>query len=178
MRKIILAASAAFLLVPATAQAGKLETRYSALYHAAADKLGNDAVGRNIRAQGVRTDKGVREAHRSDYRASIATLDRWLHPVQVVPVAQSAAGAPQTAATAPQTGYSGGMPDCTWRPESGGSYTARNASGAGGKYQIMPGTWKANGGTGANAADAPPAEQEAVARRVMATQGPSAWVNC
>lgn len=176
MRKLILAACAAILLVPASADAGKLETRYSALYHAAADKLGKDAVGRNIRAQGVRTDKGVREAHRSDYRASIATLDRWLHPVRAIPVVHWTAGTPQAATVAPQTGSSGGMPDCTWKPESGGSYTASNPSGAYGKYQIMPMHY---GGSGVCAGmGKSPGEQETCARRIYDSSGSGAWVNC
>lgn len=75
------------------------------------------------------------------------------------------------------------MPYCTWGPESGGSYTARNPiSSAGGKYQIIDGTWYANGGShyadSHPAAAAPPLEQELVARNVLASQGPGAWVNC
>lgn len=175
MRKLILAASAAFLLIPATAQAGKLETRYSALYHATANKLGKDAAGRNIRRNGVRTHLGIRDASRSDYRSSIATMDRWLHPV-VAPVVASAAAAPQSAPQAVQAGYSGGMPDCTWKPESGGSYTASNPSGAYGKYQIMPVHYGAGGvcaGMGKS-----PGEQETCARKVFASSGAGAWNNC
>lgn len=178
MRRTVLAALCGLSLVPATAHAGELRDRYSALWHACADKPSSVcSPGRNIRRHGLRTGHGPRRARAADYRRSIAALDGWLHPVAPAPVLTSPVP-PQSGPVAVQAAYSGGMPDCTWKPESGGSYTARNASGAGGKYQIMPGTWKANGGTGANAADAPPAEQEAVARRVMATQGPSAWVNC
>lgn len=178
MRRTLLAALCGLSLVPATAQAGQIQDHYSALWHACADKPSSVCdPGRNIRRYGVRTDHGARTAHAVDYQRSIAALDGWLHPVAPQPVLTSPV-APESAPQTVQTGYGGGMPDCTWKPESGGSYTARNPSGAGGKYQIMPGTWKANGGTGANAADAPPAEQEAVARRVMATQGRGAWVNC
>lgn len=75
------------------------------------------------------------------------------------------------------------MPYCTWGPESGGSYTARNPSStAGGKYQILDSTWYANGGgryyDSHPAAAAPPLEQERVARNVLASQGLGAWVNC
>jgi muramidase (phage lysozyme) len=75
------------------------------------------------------------------------------------------------------------MPWCTWGPESGGSYTARNPSStAGGKFQIIDSTWYANGGGRYNdshpAAAAPPLEQERVARNVLASQGLGAWVNC
>lgn len=75
------------------------------------------------------------------------------------------------------------MPDCTWVGESGGNYRARNPSStAGGKYQIIDSTWYANGGgryrDSHPAAVAPPLEQERVARRVRASQGLAAWVNC
>lgn len=195
MRSILLAAAASLVVVaPATAhpltapthhhaawhRAGPVVKRYSALWHACADKA-DCTAGRNIRRYGVRTANGARVARRSDYSSSIARFERWLHPpivapapVLTSPVAPNSA--PVTVATT--ASYSGAMPACTWVPESGGSYTAKNPSGAGGKYQIMPSTWKANGGVEANAADAPPAEQEAVARRVMATQGAGAWVNC
>ena len=49
----------------------------------------------------------------------------------------------------------------------GGDWTAVNpSSGAGGRYQIMPSTWAAYGGTGLPQ-DASPAEQTAVAERIM-----------
>lgn len=191
MRRVILLAAVAASLIGVTSAparplgvsapaayhhkaAGPLAKRYSALWHACRDKA-TCTAGRNIRRYGVRTDRGARTARKSDYRSSISRFDGWLHPVIAAPAPALLSPAAPVAVT---SSYSGGMPDCTWKPESGGSYTARNPSGAGGKYQIMPSTWAANGGSGSNAADAPPAEQEAVARRVMATQGPSAWVNC
>lgn len=75
------------------------------------------------------------------------------------------------------------MPACTWVGESGGSWTARNpVSTAGGRYQILTSTWLAFGGTPNGdrhmAAAAPPAEQEKIARRVLAGQGINAWVLC
>lgn len=76
------------------------------------------------------------------------------------------------------------MPWCTWGPESGGSYTARNPSStAAGKYQMLDTTFHANGGYDYpnqthDAALAPPLEQERVARNVLASQGLGAWVNC
>jgi len=59
--------------------------------------------------------------------------------------------------------------------ESGGSYSAVNpTSGAGGAYQILPSTWQAYGGQGLPE-DASPAEQDAIAAKIWAAQGPSAW---
>jgi len=70
------------------------------------------------------------------------------------------------------------LPACTWQPESGGNPQAVNpTTGAGGYYQIMPSTWAAYGGTGAPQ-DAPLSEQTAIAEKIWANQGPSAWVNC
>jgi hypothetical protein len=59
--------------------------------------------------------------------------------------------------------------------ESGGNYRAVNASsGAGGAYQILPSTWTSYGGTGLPQ-DAPPAEQDAIAAKIYATDGRGAW---
>ncbi len=83
------------------------------------------------------------------------------------------------------------MPRCTWHGESGAGhgewasarYRARNPrSTAGGKYQIIDSTWYANGGRRNGdrypAAAASDVEQEMVARRVLRSQGLSAWVLC
>lgn len=76
------------------------------------------------------------------------------------------------------------MPWCTWGPESGGDYTARNpTSTAGGKYQMLDSTFHSVGGPDYpnlthDAAYAPPLVQETMARRVLAAQGLQAWVNC
>lgn len=59
--------------------------------------------------------------------------------------------------------------------ESGGNYRAVNPStGAGGAYQILPSTWASYGGTGLPQ-DAPPAEQDAIAAKIYATDGRGAW---
>lgn len=60
--------------------------------------------------------------------------------------------------------------------ESGGDYSALNPSGAGGKYQIMPETWAAHGGSG-NPQDAAPAEQDRIALLIWdGGAGRSQWV--
>jgi Transglycosylase-like domain len=59
--------------------------------------------------------------------------------------------------------------------ESGGNYRAVNPStGAGGAYQILPSTWASYGGTGLPQ-DASPAEQDAIAAKIYATDGRGAW---
>jgi hypothetical protein len=81
--------------------------------------------------------------------------------------------------SAPATGtYSSGgysIPASIVTCESGGNYSAVNpSSGAGGAYQILPSTWAAYGGQGLPQ-DASPAEQNAIAAKIYATQGASAW---
>jgi hypothetical protein len=85
---------------------------------------------------------------------------------------------PTEAAGASGGSASGALPTCTWLPESGGNWNAVNpSSGAGGRYQILPSTWAANGGTGLPQ-DASPAEQTHIAQNILRSQGASAWVNC
>jgi hypothetical protein len=169
---VIAVALAGFMAMTNEALASRtLRHTYLHLHH----RLG-DRAGRNIVAHGARLHGHIRPASYHLIAQSIRTMRRMLTPVTVARASPIAPATDAVAAAMPTS--SGGMPACTWVPESGGSYTARNASGAGGKYQIMPRTWKAYGGSTANAADATPAEQEAVARRVLAGQGPSAWVNC
>jgi septal ring factor EnvC (AmiA/AmiB activator) len=60
--------------------------------------------------------------------------------------------------------------------ESGGNYSALNASsGAGGAYQILPSTWELYGGQG-EPQNAPKDEQDRIASEIWADSGGSAWV--
>lgn len=62
--------------------------------------------------------------------------------------------------------------------ESKGSLTARNPSGAAGKWQIMPGTWNGYGGY-ASADQAPESVQDAKARELWQNgAGASHWRAC
>lgn len=90
------------------------------------------------------------------------------------PAPAATAAAPTTApTTSTSSGYS--IPSSIVQCESGGNWGAVNSSsGAGGAYQILPSTWAAYGGTG-SPQDASPAEQSAVAARIYAAQGSSAW---
>ena len=81
------------------------------------------------------------------------------------------------------------MPYCTWGPESGPPSASNpewsgpryrivnSTSGAGGKYQFMPSTWRAIGGLGLPQF-ARPVLQERMARRLLRIQGLGAWSNC
>lgn len=79
------------------------------------------------------------------------------------------------------TGGGGGcaIPAYICQRESGGSYTAVNpSSGAGGKYQFLPSTWRALGGTGLPQ-HAPPHIQDAMAAKLWAGgAGCAHWSAC
>ncbi|KAA8965840.1 transglycosylase family protein [Mycobacterium sp.] len=62
--------------------------------------------------------------------------------------------------------------------ESGGNWAADTGNGDYGGLQITEPTWQANGGTAGLPSQASPAEQIAVGKRIMATQGPGAWPTC
>jgi hypothetical protein len=61
--------------------------------------------------------------------------------------------------------------------ESGGDYTADTGNGFYGAYQFTEESWKAMGGEGMPH-EAPPAEQDRLAKKLMEEQGPQAWPNC
>jgi hypothetical protein len=172
MRRFLTAGSAALaIVVPATADAkpGRRHViQYERAYTHAARAFGRRAVGCRL----LKTCRG----RVSDARmvASTRVLHRMFAPP---PVTVTATVAPAVQATVSAVSP-GSLPSCTWQPESGGNPSAVNPqTGAGGYYQIVPSTWAAFGGTGLPQ-DAPMSEQTAVAQRVMAGQGPGAWVNC
>lgn len=70
------------------------------------------------------------------------------------------------------------IPESIVMCESGGNFRALNPSGAGGAYQIMPGTWVAYGGLAfaPSALSASEKAQHIVAARIWADVGASAWV--
>jgi hypothetical protein len=173
MRRFLTAGSAALaIVIPATAEAkpGRRHViQYERAYTHAARAFGRRAVGCRL----LKSCRG----RVSDARmvASTRVLHRMFAPVPVESVTSSAPVAVQATVSAVSPGS---LPACTWQPESGGNPSAVNPqSGAGGYYQVLPSTWRAYGGTGLPQ-DAPMSEQTAVAERVMAGQGPSAWVNC
>ncbi len=87
-----------------------------------------------------------------------------------------ACGSGQSSPSSDSTSSSGGysIPSYIVECESGGDYSARNPSGAGGAYQMMPGTFQAYGGSG-DPASASKAEQDRVASRIYEAEGSSPW---
>ena len=96
-----------------------------------------------------------------------------LAAVSIAGVALSASAA---SAAAPAT-----APASTWdslaQCESGGNWGTNTGNGYGGGLQFSPATWAAYGGTG-SAANASREQQIAVAEKVQARQGWSAWPAC
>ena len=109
------------------------------------------------------------------YAAATANLER----------ERAAAAAAAAARTVHHTttGSSGNVLDCIRHRESRGQYDVVNgSSGAAGAYQFMPGTWNTNAASagrtdlvGVNPADASPADQDAMAQHLLATQGLGPW---
>jgi peptidoglycan hydrolase-like protein with peptidoglycan-binding domain len=90
--------------------------------------------------------------------------------------------APAGEEDAPTSGDSGGVGsddhlaqirEC----ESGGDYTANTGNGFYGAYQFTKESWEQMGGTGMPH-EAPPEEQDRLAKKLMEEQGPEAWPNC
>jgi len=110
----------------------------------------------------------------------------WLNRAALAAVPASAS-APPVSASAPAAGAapvpasSGGV---NWSAvaacESGGNWSINTGNGFYGGLQFTEGTWLANGGGHyASSADvATPAQQIAVAERVLASQGIGAWPVC
>ena len=82
-------------------------------------------------------------------------------------------------AQASQAGASGGpwaIPAAIVMCESGGQNLPPNGAGASGYYQILPETWRDNGGSGPAAYLASKGEQDRVAAHIWASSGASSWV--
>jgi hypothetical protein len=81
------------------------------------------------------------------------------------------------------SGGPGGVLACIRHRESRGDYGAINpSSGTAGAYQFMPGTWNSTARSagrgdlvGVNPANASPADQDAMAQHLLATQGLGPW---
>jgi peptidoglycan hydrolase-like protein with peptidoglycan-binding domain len=101
------------------------------------------------------------------------TWDALFHIAPPAATTTTSSSAGSASAATSTGGYT--IPSSIVQCESGGNYSAVNSSsGAGGAYQIMPSTWAAYGGQGLPQ-DAPKAEQDAIAAKIYASQGSSAW---
>lgn len=181
MKRLILAASVVLAVaLPAAAQA-KAPTprhvhRYEVLYHRVAKQFGARTPGRNIARWGTRRGP----ASDAQIVRSSAVLKRMLAPPPPPPApvaapSYSPAPAPPAAPVASTSSGGYSIPSYIVQCESSGNYSAVNpSSGAGGAYQILPSTWAAYGGTG-SPQSASPAEQNAIAAKIYAADGPSAW---
>ncbi|HKH42608.1 MAG TPA: transglycosylase family protein [Solirubrobacterales bacterium] len=122
----------------------------------------------NQAAAAVSAARAQTEASLSDAKGQVEQLEEELVAQQAAQQ-QAASGAPA---------YLGGpfaIPTYIVMCESGGNYSALNASsGAGGAYQILPSTWRAYGGQGLPH-QAPKEEQDRIAAQIWADSGPSAW---
>ncbi len=88
----------------------------------------------------------------------------------------AALAAPPTTSTAP-SGTSFAIPWPIVQCESGGQNLPPNSAGASGYYQIIPSTWKGEGGSTPAAYEAPKAEQDQIAARLWnGGAGAGNWV--
>lgn len=150
-----------------------LERSYSHAYKQVRRKHGTRAPGRNIRKNGVLFRGHVFDATCGELRRSRTQLRQLLRAPRLM--YSRAVPPPQPPAGVKSDFDQAALPDCTWQPESGGSYSAYNpSSGAYGKYQIIPSTWAAH----CSGLDRGPGGQEQCAARVYAAQGAGAWVGC
>ena len=147
-----------------------------------------DALASMARAAGERRAtlaqaRSVRLAALSATRASRQGVERRIRRLEAAEARAAQAARARTARASRSGGDGGGVsggwaiPAAIVECESGGQNLPPNAAGASGYYQIVPGTWKLNGGSGPAAWKASRAEQDRVAARIWdGGAGASQWV--
>jgi peptidoglycan hydrolase-like protein with peptidoglycan-binding domain len=121
---------------------------------------------------GARTRRAVkRYQRRNDLRADGVAGPETLERLGI------AAAAPDEESSGAPAGVSGERLAAIRECESGDDYAANTGNGFYGAYQFTQETWEHMGGTGAPH-EAPPAEQDRIAAKVLQQQGPQAWPNC
>jgi hypothetical protein len=144
-----------------------------------------DAVRALQKKLGVKAD-GVygprtRAAVKRFQRANDLDVDGIAGPQTLAALGLASAGASsgstETVSTAPSDGDQATLERIA-QCESGGDPTAVSADGTyRGKYQFDRETWRQMGGSG-DPADAPEAEQDRVAAKLLAARGTAPWPNC
>jgi len=154
--------------------------------HAAASRTGGSAGLRAV-DPAVRAKNDQVVVQKFAAAVAAANLDRFYAAVTANIERERVAAAAARAARRPSTGSSGSsgssVLDCIRHRESRGQYDVVNtSSGAAGAYQFMPGTWNTNAAAagrqdlvGVNPANASPADQDAMAQHLLATQGLGPW---
>jgi septal ring factor EnvC (AmiA/AmiB activator) len=116
------------------------------------------------------------QAHAAEVQALQRTRGDRSHLQSHLRAELAALAAPPTTSTAP-SGTSFAIPWAIVQCESGGQNLPPNSAGASGYYQIIPSTWKGEGGTGPAAYLAPKSEQDQIAAKLWnGGAGASNWV--
>lgn len=126
-------------------------------------------------AMGIQADGVVGPETRRELEWSLDHMGHSSTPFRVVSVKRSAPTHTSTShgSSVMRSGYS--IPSRVVQCESKGNYSAVNSSsGAGGAYQILPSTWRAYGGSG-SPQNASKSQQDAIAAKIWAASGSSAW---
>jgi peptidoglycan hydrolase CwlO-like protein len=144
---------------------------YDERLEAARDEIAEVRAAAQVAAARLESLEASREASLATLKSDIA---EWVDQIQVAHLAESEAEAEEEVDRWLGGPYS--IPTYIVMCESGGNYSALNASsGAGGAYQILPSTWELYGGQG-EPQNAPKAEQDRIAAEIWADSGGSAWV--
>jgi septal ring factor EnvC (AmiA/AmiB activator) len=154
-------------ITEATAVQARALAGMDALLHSRQGALGHARAAQQA-ALAASRDRGAR------LRAAIARIE-----AQQAAARAAAAAATSASYGGPALGPSGGwsIPYPIVLCESGGQNLPPNSAGASGYYQIIPGTWRLFGGSGAAAYLTPKSEQDAVASRIWnGGRGASNWV--
>jgi hypothetical protein len=183
---LLVAATSLALVGVATAAADDAPSHPEAA-HAAVSRTGGStglqAVDPAVRAK---NDQVVIQKFTAAVNAANAA--RWYAAVTANIERERAAAAARTVhrsspAAVTSSSSNGNVLDCIRHRESRGQYNVVNgSSGAAGAYQFMPGTWNNNAVAagrsdlvGVNPANASPADQDAMAQHLLATQGLGPW---
>jgi peptidoglycan hydrolase-like protein with peptidoglycan-binding domain len=134
-----------------------------------------------VHADGVYGPK-TRAAVKRFQRAHGLAVDGVAGPQTLAELGLGSADQPAATDETASSSPAGGADDATLQRiaqcESGGDPTAVSADGAyRGKYQFDRETWRQMGGSG-DPADAPEAEQDRIAAKLLATRGTAPWPNC